>query len=297
MMGDWHGGGMMGGMAGMWLLYGLFWLAVIVTVVMVARGLRRPEDGGRSNSAREILERRYASGEIDRETFERMKHELAGGGRRRPGGPLFLWGLLLVALLAGFMFLPASCHSMSGMMGPGGMHGMMGGSSGQMPPGIDPAALPVPDSRGARLLVRYCSQCHGVPAPSMHTAQDWPAVVERMNGRMQRMAERGMMMRRMAAPTHGELDEIVAYLQGHARQPLDRSRYGDLDSEAGRAFQQVCAQCHGLPDPGQHSAGEWPAVVARMKQNMITMGRQVPDEDTLAQIVAFLQNHARETSQ
>jgi len=103
----------------------------------------------------------------------------------------------------------------------------------------------------------------------------------------------GGMMGRLAAPSDSELREIVDYLQRHARAAIDRSQYPDLDTQEGKAFQEVCAQCHALPDPRQHSAEEWPMVVARMQRNMTVMGRRVPDDRVIGQIVMFLQRHAK----
>lgn len=59
----------------------------------------------------------------------------------------------------------------------------------------------------------------------------------------------------------------------------------------GRAFVQVCQQCHALPDPHQHTASEWPAVVARMKRYMAQGGR-VPSPARMRAIVKFLQAQA-----
>ena len=49
-----------------------------------------------------------------------------------------------------------------------------------IPPGFTAAMLPEPDSRGARLTLRYCVQCHNLANPAMHDAKKWPAVVERI---------------------------------------------------------------------------------------------------------------------
>jgi putative membrane protein len=65
----------------MWLLMFIFWVLVIVGIVIVIRRFAAPprhppEAGGREDSPLEILRRRYAAGEIDREQFARMKREL-----------------------------------------------------------------------------------------------------------------------------------------------------------------------------------------------------------------------------
>jgi hypothetical protein len=58
-----------------------------------------------------------------------------------------------------------------------------------------------------------------------------------------------------------------------------------------------------LPDPRRHTAAEWPAVVARMEQNMTWMNRVVgnqpdPREPQLRvdEILWFLQKYARMAS-
>ncbi len=47
-----------------------------------------------------------------------------------------------------------------------------------------------------------------------------------------------------------------------------------------------------LPDPAQHTSDEWPAVVARMRKNIETMGRSPPSSAQSESIVRFLQRHA-----
>ncbi|NQW80650.1 MAG: SHOCT domain-containing protein [Polaromonas sp.] len=67
-------------MSGMWLMCGLFWLLIIAGAVLLVRWLaRRPGQVKTSldDSPAEILKRRYANGDIDRETFEKMKQDLS----------------------------------------------------------------------------------------------------------------------------------------------------------------------------------------------------------------------------
>jgi len=80
------GGGMMGwggggpGLVGGGLLMLLFWGVLIVAAVVGVRWLwdqGRPAAGrGREESSLEILKRRYARGEIEREEFEMKKRDL-----------------------------------------------------------------------------------------------------------------------------------------------------------------------------------------------------------------------------
>lgn len=62
---------------GMGALHLLFWLLVLAGVVLLILWLVdwiRPSLA--EDSALEILKRRYAKGEIDRETYERMKKDI-----------------------------------------------------------------------------------------------------------------------------------------------------------------------------------------------------------------------------
>ena len=63
---------------------GLFWIVVLVAlVVLVVRVLPGLGAGApRAGRAEAILKERYARGEIDRETYERMLTDV----RRSPGG-------------------------------------------------------------------------------------------------------------------------------------------------------------------------------------------------------------------
>lgn len=67
----WNGGGFMGFM---WI----WWILLIVIVVLGIRFFtgRGGAQAGRRESPEEILKRRYANGEIDREEYERMMSDL-----------------------------------------------------------------------------------------------------------------------------------------------------------------------------------------------------------------------------
>ncbi len=100
-----------------------------------------------------------------------------------------------------------------GMMGQGNMKEMMKRMMGdQLPPSIDAADLPDPQSRGARLMVRYCTQCHDLPPPVLHTSGEWPKVFARMDRRMAMMSRMGSIL----SPTDQERSVILSYLRRHA---------------------------------------------------------------------------------
>lgn len=207
------------------------------------------------------------------------------------GIALLIIGVIGLSTLSGMR--PSTAGMMGGtmMMDRAGMKEMMKNMMGtQLPPGLDPEHLPDPQSTGAQLLSRFCIQCHELPGPGLHTADEWSSVVDRMNRRMRMM---GGMMHDIEAPNDDELRMLVAYLQQHAQVPIDRARYTDLSAPNGKLFEAICSQCHVLPDPRQHTANEWPGVVGRMTQNMKTMGKPLPDQTTLETVIEFLQIHAK----
>jgi len=66
-------------MGGGWLFMALFWglvlAGIIALVVLIAR--RSESHRTDSESAMDVLKKRYAKGEINREEFERMKDDIA----------------------------------------------------------------------------------------------------------------------------------------------------------------------------------------------------------------------------
>ena len=196
-----------------------------------------------------------------------------------------------------------------------------------LPVRIKPSELPEAASEPARLTARYCVQCHALPSPAMHGAARWEQVVERMLPRMRGEGNQGRLMHEMMqglqAPDAQQVRVIVDYLSRHGQRPLpvverdarESERRASpavpgrpqltaaLAREAGRMFIGACNQCHELPDPGSHRAAEWPAVVARMQDNMQWMNRVVgsnadPREPRLdpQRITGFLQAFASDAS-
>jgi len=67
----------MGGPGVMWIFFVLFWVLLIAGVVTLIRWLLRDK----AESPLEILQRRYAKGEIDQEAYTRMRREFQGDNR------------------------------------------------------------------------------------------------------------------------------------------------------------------------------------------------------------------------
>lgn len=193
---------------------------------------------------------------------------------------ILLGFLLMVIGVVGIMFTPSIHSPMNGMI--------RAMTDAQFPPGLEATRLPESQSREVNLLSKYCTQCHGLPGPGMHTVDDWPQVVERMSQYMQTMHSY-----HVQRPSDQEMELILSYLQRHAQTSMEKSRYPDLDTAAGIAFLQTCSRCHSTPDPKQHTRDEWPAVVQRMVRNMEIMGKKVPEQNQLQLVDEFLQRHAK----
>jgi hypothetical protein len=91
-----------------------------------------------------------------------------------------------------------------------------------LPPSIEPAQLPEPQSAGARLTARYCVQCHYLPNPEMHAAARWQPIIERMVWRMQGRGNMGPLMKDMMAgvqaPSDADVATLATYLAKHGQR-------------------------------------------------------------------------------
>jgi hypothetical protein len=45
--------------------------------------------------------------------------------------------------------------------------------------------IPEPESPGAKLYKKHCTQCHGLPGPKRHTPEQWDHLLVMMDGFMQ----------------------------------------------------------------------------------------------------------------
>lgn len=156
---------------------------------------------------------------------------------------------------------------------------------GLPPAGVAPGDLPEPTSLPTQLVAKYCAQCHALPAPTAHSATDWPGVARRMWLRMEWLPE----SLGVRVPTNAERYEVLQYLTRNALQisgtvlPEGRGR---------EAFALVCSRCHALPDPRVHSEEDWAIVFARMERNMERMKVAPPNAQQTEDILHYLQNSA-----
>jgi hypothetical protein len=68
--------------------------------------------------------------------------------------------------------------------------------------------IPESESPGAKLYLKKCTQCHGLPAPKRHTAEQWDHLLVMMQSFMEQ--------RKLAFP-EDEKKQIRDYLHRNAR--------------------------------------------------------------------------------
>lgn len=176
---------------------------------------------------------------------------------------------------------------------------------GLPPPGFHREQLPEAESRPAALLQVYCTQCHGLPTPLMHSAAEWPTLLRRMEARSRTLRYRmkgphleGALGERVLfgltssfVPSPADRDTLLQYLQAHALPVAEREEIPD--DEAGKLYLEKCAICHEVPDPAAHTAEEWAQeVVPRMQGNMGASGLPTLTEAERETILDFLQRNA-----
>ena len=162
-----------------------------------------------------------------------------------------------------------------------------------VPPRREPAVLPNADSRGAKLMGRYCAQCHGLPDPGAYSADEWPRVMERMSLRMQALGSRRCHVLQLAVPTDQEKGELLGYLRQSAFESLNAGPQVPLTGEGAMAYLNFCSQCHDPPHPRQHLPSEWPKVVDRMQDYAYFIGRRTITDKENAAITDFLKSRTR----
>jgi cytochrome c5 len=176
--------------------------------------------------------------------------------------------------------------------------------TGLPPKGFEPGDLPESGSTGAGLLQAYCTQCHWLPTPQMHSATEWPILLRRMVLRMSLLERRvdGPFLKRVggeelrsavtfrSVPSADQLDSLQAYL---TRNALPVAKPGELPTGAEASlFESKCTVCHQTPSPKAHTAAGWDRVVPRMQNNMRMMEVDTLTDQQIQTIEAFLRTHA-----
>jgi cytochrome c5 len=157
--------------------------------------------------------------------------------------------------------------------------------------------LPEPESKGAELYLKYCSQCHVLPSPKAHSAREWIESFGRMDDRMQMVGRMKMMkmcrMMNVVTPEAAEKEIILAYLQKHALKVINKGELPAPESKGALLFKDTCSQCHDLPAPQNYTAKEWPLIVEKMDDIIrdSKQGTPLSDEDK-ERITQYLQEYS-----
>lgn len=179
--------------------------------------------------------------------------------------------------------------------------------TGLPPETFTEADLPEPDSYGAGMVKVYCDRCHWLPAPAMHSAEEWPLLIRRMQlraatlerrmgGPLARGAVGDLLLAGMAstelemAATEDQLDSLRAYLVRNALPTVESDELGD--SPYAERYRRACATCHELPDPAAYTTAEWEEIVRRMPNNMRLMNVDPIDAEQQERILEFLRPRA-----
>ncbi|MFQ6093725.1 MAG: hypothetical protein ACE5OR_13810 [bacterium] len=192
-------------------------------------------------------------------------------------------GLVGLALAVGF----AVFHLMTGegsvaqQRGMGCCCPMMGRI---IPEAVDEKDLPGYGSREAKLYLKACAQCHSTPSPKRYSRQEWKTIFDRMDRRM----EMCMMARSM---NEEEKRIILKYLMDNAFEQIEERRLSSLNSDEAGVFKEVCSRCHALPDPKQHSPGEWVEIVDRMREHQRAEGKPSMSQEVKEKIFKFLREY------
>jgi mono/diheme cytochrome c family protein len=175
---------------------------------------------------------------------------------------------------------------------------------GLPPNDFQPEDLPEPGSRGAGLLQVYCIQCHWLPTPQMHSAEEWPILVRRNLLRMEQLNVRlggplttGLVGETVMTgyenpeiPSPADVDTLLAYLQ---RYSLPVAEPGELTPGAGRElFIRKCSVCHETPSPRAHTATGWDRLIGEMQAIMAISNVEPLSNNELDAISAYLRERA-----
>ena len=82
---------------------------------------------------------------------------------------------------------------------------------------LDPKRYPEVNSPAGESFRVACGQCHALPDPRRHTAEQWPAVVERMQKNMEWM-NRVVGSRPVPGEPQLKIEDINAFLMRHAKR-------------------------------------------------------------------------------
>ncbi len=75
--------------------------------------------------------------------------------------------------------------------------------------------------------------------------------------------------------------------------PQQQVSYPEMDSPSFTTYAAQCSLCHAPPRPSAHTAGEWPAVIARMQGHRIESRIPPIQASDMLVIRDYLRRHAK----
>ena len=153
-----------------------------------------------------------------------------------------------------------------------------------LPFGLSADQLPDAKSKGAELYATYCSQCHNLPSPKMHSANDWPMRFEKMMDHATQMAGASPGVK---TPAKKEKKEIVSYLQKNGFRGLPANSPILREPQAFNLL-WFCSVCHAVPDPKQFPPEQWDKIVDRMNGYRKTQGREEMSSNDREMVIHIL---------
>lgn len=161
-----------------------------------------------------------------------------------------------------------------------------------------PSDLPRANSPEARLMAKYCVQCHSLPSPTIHMGNEWDRALQRMFWRMDTLGNQKKSSwwpwssgNALKVPTLEERELMTQYIK---KNSLRRARaIPEPASPGAEVYKYTCSQCHVLPDTTLHSANEWPRTIEKMQKHLegTILGPMLPEELDL--ILPYLQRNGR----
>ena len=155
-----------------------------------------------------------------------------------------------------------------------------------MPPGLLPDLLPDAKGKAATLMQTHCTQCHALPGPGRHTAEEWPQVLERMFVLMDVADRFGGLLGNVKTLALEERGQLSDYLVLNSLKAMTTKPQGI----GAAAFERHCVGCHALPDLSQYKQIDSTSLIKRMQHNMEIMKYEPPTTAAMMQIQLYMQN-------
>ncbi|HXH71363.1 MAG TPA: hypothetical protein VNI58_00920 [Mariprofundaceae bacterium] len=86
---------------------------------------------------------------------------------------------------------------------------------------------------------------------------------------------------------------VLLGLAACSNAPVVTESYPDMQTQEFHVYAENCSVCHAPPQPTAHTAGEWPAVIARMQNKRIQRGLGPIMSGDMVKVRDYLILHAK----